>query len=435
VSLIVLRVGQARLHRVLRVGAGLLDQAVVATANAGTTLLGPLLLDRDSGGLMVLALGVGYFAAYLNRALVGDVLMALGSRYEGPSRDALVCDGLATAFLAGIAGSVAFVVIWWVAPGFLGVRDLIWIAPFMPAILLQDTARCGHLAAGRHDRALRYSLLWVACQAVLVTGMVLTNRVSAGGLLVAWGLGAVVACTTQLAHTRLWPWHGSPRRWLMLSRHLSGWLTATALIGQLHLQTVNFLVAVWLSPVEVSGLRFVQTILMQPVQNLISAAQALQVPEMSRAAHQGAMAFVRRRATRLALGFGGFAVLFVLVVWPLADLGLSRTGKFADVAPLALPVSVQAGLYLVQTSFASALRAMHRPRMLFLQYTVFSAAGLTSLGVGAAVGQLTGAVWGLVFGTFTGLVTMYGCFVRALATPPPGPAAQSTRSPAVGDDP
>jgi O-antigen/teichoic acid export membrane protein len=119
----------------------------------------------------------------------------------------------------------------------------------------------------------------------------------------------------------------------------------------------------------------------------------------------------------------------------MANLGLSRTDKFADVAPLALPISVQAGLYLVQLPFASALRAMHRPRLLFAQYTIFSVVGLTGLGVGAAMGQLTGAVWGLVFGTFVGLVAMYRCFVRALATPTPGPAAWSAGPSAVGDGP
>ncbi|HEX2419443.1 MAG TPA: hypothetical protein VHJ83_15180, partial [Micromonosporaceae bacterium] len=292
-------------------------------ANAGTTLLGPLLLDRDSAGLMVLALGLGYLAAYLNRAFVGDVLIAVGSRHEASSRDALVRDGLATAFVAGMAGTVVFVVVWWVTPEFLGLRDLIWIAPCLPAILLQDTTRCGHLAAGRPDRALRLSLLWVGCQAAVVAGMMVTDRVSPGGLLLAWGLGAVVACSFHLVRARLRPWRGSPRRWLATTRHLSGWLTATAVIGQLHVQTVNLLVAVWLSPVEVSGLRFVQTILMQPVQNLISAAQALQVPDLSRAAHQGAIALLRRHVTRQTLGFGLLAVLFVLIVWPMANLGLS----------------------------------------------------------------------------------------------------------------
>jgi hypothetical protein len=72
------------------IGAGLVDQVVVAAANAGITLVGLVLLDRHRAGVMMLSLGVGYFAMYLNRAFVGDVLIALGSRYDDGRRDCLV---------------------------------------------------------------------------------------------------------------------------------------------------------------------------------------------------------------------------------------------------------------------------------------------------------------------------------------------------------
>jgi O-antigen/teichoic acid export membrane protein len=396
---------------------------VVATANAGTTLLGPILLERDAAGLMVLALGVGYFATHLNRAFVGDVLIALAPRYDEVRRAELVRDGLATALVVGLVGSVAFVGIWWFGSDRIGLRDLIWVAPFLPALMVQDTARCGYLAVGEPVRAMRVNLVWVLLQAALVGGMVITQTVTAGGLLVAWGVGAAASAGVHLVRaTGAPPWRGSPRRWLTRTRHLASWFTATAIIGQVHLQAVNFMVAVRLSPVEVSGLRFVQTILMQPVQNVVSAAQLLMVPGLSRAAHQGAVTAVRQQTVRLALGLGALGLGLVLTVWPVAELVLSGTDRFADVAPLALPVSIQAAVYLVQSPFTAALRGMHRTRMLFAQYVVFSVVGLVGLTVGASVNQLPGAVWGLASGTFAGLVVMIGCFVRALATLPAGTA-------------
>ena len=68
--------------------------------------------------------------------------------------------------------------------------------------------------------------------AVAVTVMVLTRLTSAGGLMVCWGTGAAVGATVFLLRTGYRPWRGRPTRWAAETRHLSGWFTATALIGQ-----------------------------------------------------------------------------------------------------------------------------------------------------------------------------------------------------------
>jgi hypothetical protein len=415
----------ARLRGVRWVGAGLLDQVVIAVANAGNTLLGLFLLDRDRAGIMVLSLGVGYFAMYVNRAFVGDVLLALGSRYDGGARDRLVRDGMSTALVAGLAGGVLFVAgwAWWPHHVDPDLRDLLWIAPFLPAIMVHDTARCGYLAARQPERALVIDLVWAGTQAAAVVAMLVAGGTSAGGLLVAWGLGATAGAVVYALRTGIRPWSGSPRRWVAATRHLAGWFAVTAVVGQAHLQAVNVIVAVRLSPVEVSGLRLGQTVLMQPVQNLIAAVQGLLVPRNARTAHAArhpgpsgvaAVRELRRQTRRLAAAFAALGGLLVLVVWPLAGTVLARTGKFADVAPLALPLSLQAAAYLVQLPFAAALRGMHRARMLFVQYVVFSVTGLVGLTVGASMNHLLGAAWGLALGTFVGLATMVGGYLSAL---------------------
>jgi Polysaccharide biosynthesis protein len=407
------------------VGAGLLDQVVIASANAGITLLGLVLLDRGRAGVMVLSLGVGYFAMYINRAFVGDVLIALGSRYDDERRDRLVRNGLATALSAGLAGCATFVIIWsvWPAQADPDLRDLIWIAPFLPAIMLHDTARCSYLAARQPEKALVIDLVWISTQVAVACVLIVAGATSSAGLLIAWGLGAVAGATVYLLRTRARPWLGSPRRWLETTRHLSGWFTVTALIGQVHVQMVNFIVAFQLSSVEVSGLRLGQTVLIQPVQNLITAVQGLLVPRHSRRAHAAlqagadglaAAAALRRQTAQLAAAFAVLGGLFVLVVWPLAETVLARTAKFADIAPLALPTSLQAAIYLVQLPFAAALRGMHRARMLFLQYVIFSTVGLTGLLIGASTNHLVGAVWGLASGSFAGLVAMFLLYRYAL---------------------
>ena len=138
------------------VGAGLLDQVVIAAANSANTLLGGILLPKEQFGALALALAVGYFAMYLNRAIVGDVLLALASRYDGEPRIRLARNGLATALCSGLVTTVVFVVLWaaWPNRGEIDLHQLIWLAPFMVPIMLHDTARCDYLADRRPDKAL-----------------------------------------------------------------------------------------------------------------------------------------------------------------------------------------------------------------------------------------------------------------------------------------
>jgi O-antigen/teichoic acid export membrane protein len=423
----------AKLRGARWVGAGLLDQLVIAVANAGNTLLGPILLDdRARAGLMLLALGVGYFAMYINRAFVGDVLIAMASRYDGERRDRLVRNGLTTAAVAGLAGGVLFLLIWavWPRGGDVDLLDLIWLAPFLPAIMLHDTARCTYLARRQPEKALTIDLVWAGTQAVIVTAMILLDSYTPGGLLMAWGIGAVAGATIFHLRERQRPWRGDPRQWLAETRHLSGWFTATAVVGQVQVQAVSFLVGYRLTAAEIAGLRFVQTIQMQPVQNLITAVQGLIVPRASVHAAdaakpgltgQEAAAALRRQTRLLALGFTLLGLLMVLVVWPIVSYALSQSQKWADVAPLALPIALQGMMYMIQVPFTAAIRGMHRAKLLFAQYVVFSAVSLTGLVIGAQVGGLLGAVWGLFAGTTTGLlcmIAMYWHAVRHLANTP-----------------
>jgi O-antigen/teichoic acid export membrane protein len=417
--------GLAKLRAARWVGAGLLDQLVMAAANAANTLLGPILLDLGRSGLMVLALGVGYFAMYLNRAFVGDVLIALASRHDGDHRDRLVRNGLGTAAVSGLVSCLIFVVIWlsWPRGGDTDLRDLIWIAPFLPFIMLHDTARCTYLADRKPEKALTIDLVWAGTQGVLVLAVVLAGIRSPAALLASWGCGAVAGSTVFLVREKQRPWQGDLRQWFAETRHLSGWFTATAIVGQLQVQAVTFLVAIRLSKVEVAGLRFVQTIQVQPVQNLITAISGLLVPRASRHASAAALpgpegdaagAALRRQTRVLALAFGALGVVMVLCVWPVVSFGLSHSHKFHDFAPLALPIALQGAVYLLQVPFTAAMRGMHRAKLLFLQYVAFSVVSLTGLVVGADRGGLLGAVWGLFAGSVVGLLCMIAMYWYAL---------------------
>jgi O-antigen/teichoic acid export membrane protein len=396
---------------------GLVDQAVIALANAGNTLLALTLLDRTRAGIMLLSLGIGYFVIGVNRAFVGEVLLTLASRYEGERQRELIRNGAAAALTFALAAALLLGSVWLLLPtrGGIDLRDLIWVAPFLPSLLLHDTARYSYLADRRPGRALVIDSVWVGTQLVGVLVIVAAGLVSAGSLFACWGLGATAGAATFLVRSRIRPWQGSPRRWVSETRHLSGWFTATALVGQFQGQAVGFLVTNQLSPRELSGLRGAQTALLQPVQNFITAVMGLLVPRASRLAAaarsgtdgaQAAAGGLRRQTRTLALAFAVFGAVLVAIVVPVARLVLVHLPKFADIVPLALPIALQPAIYLIQLPFAAAIRGMHRARLLFLQYVVFTTTSLTGLVIGAHFGRLPGAAWGLTAGSAVGLVAM-----------------------------
>src|SRR5947208_4894254 len=208
-----------------RVTVGLVDQVVIALANAGNNLLALTLLDRARAGVMLLSLGVGYLVIGVNRAFVGEVLLTLASRYEGARQERLIRNGSSAALVVAGSAALLLLVAWLAVPASGGVdlRDLVWVAPFLPSLLLHDTARYGYLADRRPQRALVIDATWVCTQFLAVLLMTATAHVSAGGLFTCWGLGATAGATVFLARSGIRPWRGSPRRWLVETRHLAGW--------------------------------------------------------------------------------------------------------------------------------------------------------------------------------------------------------------------
>jgi hypothetical protein len=441
------RPGGGRLRGSGWLTVGLADQVVFALANAGNTLLALALLDRARAGIMLLSLGIGYFVIGVNRAFCGEVLLALASRYEGERQARLVRNGIAAALSFAGCAAVVLMLVWLFLPATGGVdlRDLVWVVPFLPSLLLHDTGRYSYLAARRPQRALVIDAVWVGTQLLSVLIMSLAGLASAGGLLFCWGLGATAGASMFLFRSRIRPWSGNPRGWLAETRHLSGWFTATALIGQLQGQAVGFLVANRLSSRELSGLRGAQTALLQPVQNFITAVMGLLVPRTSRLAAKVALpgapgrqaAHALRRQTRLlATGFAVLAVIMIAIVVPVARTLLVRLPKFADIAPLALPIAIQPGIYLVQLPFAAAIRGMHRAPLLFIQYLIFTTTSLSGLVLGARLDRLPGAAWGLTTGSAVGLVAMIGLYWYAQrrldhvpAGPPPDPVSAEPAHP------
>ena len=392
--------------------AGLVDQVVSAGSNAATGLLVLLFLPPSKADAVLFAIGVGYFAIGIARALVGDVLLTYSARYGVAEQARHAADATKTAGALGLLTAAVTLAVWAIGPHYL--EELVWLAPLLPFVLVQDAGRYVFLAARRPERALISDLIWVAVQAVVLLVLLAAGYRDGAVFLFAWGAGGLAGGLWFLWRMRINIFNifqGDLRGWIKETRHLSGWLTATALLGQAQVQLVYTLVTGLLTAGALALLRGAQYGLLMPAQNLQLAVSSLLVPRMSRLAGAGDAAGLSR-LLRGALSLTALCGLVPVALSPLAG-PILRSTDYAAVSTIALPVAIQAAIYLIQVPFTAALRGMQRVRSLFVQYVVFATASAGGLMIGTLAFKLRGAAWGMTAGSFIGLVTMIVLYRKA----------------------
>jgi O-antigen/teichoic acid export membrane protein len=406
-----------------RTVAGIADQVLVAVTSACTGLLATAVLPPTAAGLTLYAMLVLYFVQGVGRACVGDVMLTHVARFESPAdRRRQFQNAHATIAVLSVVAMLVLLGIWEFGPQ-SSVGALVWGIPFVPSLLLQDLARYTYQTQGQQAKALVIDACWVLAQVASVVIALAVGLRTGGALLACWGIGATVGAAVFYARTRINPLRGRPLRWVRDTRHLMGWFTATGILGQIHTLLVGSLVKGFLTVDAFAGFRLVQTLVLQPSQSLAMALNGLLVPRSSRLAGARDTAGIRRQ-TQLVLAVAvGIGVVVVTVAATLGHpvLHWYKHGEYAFVAPIAVPIAIQAWIFIMQVPFTVAIRGMHRGWSLFVQYALYSGTALAGLCVGAQTGGLLGAVWGLVSGAGVGLAVQAVMFVlayRALARVP-----------------
>ncbi|GAA5196292.1 hypothetical protein GCM10023322_64880 [Rugosimonospora acidiphila] len=398
-----------------RTVAGLADQVLVAVTSACTGLLATAVLAPTAAGLTLYAMLVLYFVQGVGRACVGDVMLTYVARFEDPAeRRRQFQNAHASIAVLSIGAMVVLLGIWLFGPKH-SVADLVWGIPFVPSVLLQDLSRYTYQTQGQQAKALVIDICWVVAQVVSVVIALVIGLRSGGALLAAWGIGATAGAVVFYSRTRINPLRGRPLRWLRDTRHLMGWFTATGVLGQIHTLLVGSLVKGFLTVDAFAGFRLVQTLVLQPSQSLAMALNGLLVPRSSRLAGARDTAGLRRQ-TRLVLGVAlGIGVVVVTAAATLGHpvLHWYKHGQYAFVTPIAVPIAIQAWIFIMQVPFTVAVRGMHRGWSLFVQYALYSGTALAGLCIGAQSHGLIGAVWGLISGAGVGLIVQAVMFVLA----------------------
>lgn len=403
-----------------RAATGIADQIISSGTNFATGFVAGRLLDATLFAQFVIALSAAYIALGVQRALVGDPLLAYSAGFEEPERRRMAADATATALWLGVLATGLGVAAW--ATGWSLTRDMIWLAPWIPAVLVQDAGRYVYLAARRPDQALVLDVIWALVQAATVLGVWLLARPGPGLLAAAWGFGALAGALASLAISRRVPWRGSPRAWARESGHLSGWFTPTAILSQTQYQAVLFLVGGLLSADALGGLRGIQLVILQPVQTVMLAVTSLMVPHAARLYASGDRKSLSSSTWRLGAVFLVLGLATVVLVPLRAQFLQLVLPKYVGFAAIVPAIVAQAIVYAFVAPFVSALRGLQRARDLFVIQVLFALLTIAGVIIGARWYGVVGAAWGLTIASVGLVVGTIAAFVFGVR-----PAPGSTR--------
>jgi O-antigen/teichoic acid export membrane protein len=383
---------------------GVADQVVSSGSNYLTAFLASLVLAPVDFGAFVLAYAVVTVLLAGTRAVVGEPLLAHLPTVEGSRRRGLGASALSLALVLGLVSALVC------AAGGAWFTALLVFAVWMPAALVADAARYVLLARRDTGRALVVDTVWVVVQLAVLGGVLAWGSWSIGWLAAAWGIGAVAAVVAfaVVAPERF----AAPRAWWAESRYLSGWFTATSVLGQVQIYLVLLLAGAVLLAVDTAGLRAVQLMVFQPAITLMAALLVLLVPPMAACTAAGDLAGLRRARGRALAAMAVIGVLALLAI-PLREVLLSTFfPRYTDYAALVVPIALQTAIGALTVPFQAQIRGFRQGRALFAQQLVQAGALLGCAGIGIALGGVVGLAWGLAVATAIALVAIVARALR-----------------------
>src|SRR5207244_5003392 len=144
-----------------------------------------------------------------------------------------------------------------------------------------------------------------------------TGTASGPGVVVAWGAGATAGAVVGIRVFGISAAR-SALRWLRRPRRYSLWLVPQLTLGQFTSQVTAFLIAGLFGTAALGGMRAMLTLSM-PVFVLLTAAQALAVPTLTRLLETAGQAQFIIRVRRWAIGITSAGVVIALTAVILAN--------------------------------------------------------------------------------------------------------------------
>ena len=274
------------------------------------------------------------------------------------------------------------------------VRDIRWVAVWLPLIAVQDGVRYVAFARRRPELAVASDAAWAVSQGAALLVVIVLEAETAALLLAGWGVGALGGATVGMWLLGVTPWGGRPRRWLRASWRLSSWLLTQAALSHGSVQVSTMMVGALLGAEAVGGFRALHTLVM-PIGAAVTAAVALLVPAMAAAVGargpHGLSTLIRSLAVQA--GIVAAVAAAVLVAWSAGVVRLAFGSGYARFQSLVLPMAVSMVLQAVGLPLGAGLRALRDGRRIFLAQLVTSAVSLPAVLLLSLAFGLQGAAW------------------------------------------
>lgn len=390
------------------------DQAVSSLTNVALTIMVARSVSADEFGTFSLLLGTYLVCVTVVRGLTSEPLLVRFSAAERTTLSRAVSQSSGATVVAALLLALALTAVV-LATGLVPELPALIFLATLPGLLLQDHWRYVLLAAKQPQKAFANDVAWALVQLLAVTTLALTDHLTLGLLVLAWGGAANVAALVGLLQVRVRPRMCRAAQWLREQGDLAGRYAAEGFAFQGATQATVFFVAAVAGLAAAGSLRAAQT-MFGPLTVLALSVRLALVPEAVRAASRSL-----RRMTRLVLAA---AALFATVTaaWSVAVLLLpDAAGKallgssWALAVPLLVYVAVDRlanalsiGPFLGVRGLADSRRSL-RARVVV--------AALTVLGgmVGALVDGARGAAIGAAASSLISIVVWGYAFLRALA--------------------
>lgn len=420
----------AALNRVLR-GArgpawGLLDQAVYSGTNFLAVILVARALGADAFGAFALALSVWATVWVLARSVIAEPFIIRTAAFSEDVWRVEAAHAVGVILAAGTATGLGIAVVALVLTEGSLRPTLLALAPFIPALLLQDFWRVAAFSRDRGELAFVNDLGWAATQVGALALLWALYAFTAPTAMAAWALGGLAGVLIGFRQFRLRPHlSGSSGPWVREMLRLGGWLAVGRGIQAVGLNLVFVLVGAVAGLAALGELRAVYT-LFTPLWTL---NRAIQLPALARMSAAGPAALTRivcSYALLLSLVAGGFAAAVVLGGSQLLMAVFGET--FSHGPTLLAPVALTFMLSGLSSSAALALGALRAVRWLALVESVSSLLRVVLTLVLLARHGIEGAAWAMAVHSVVHACLVGGSYLKLHSSARPGQPHSSVAS-------
>jgi O-antigen/teichoic acid export membrane protein len=378
---------------------GFVSQALSSVTTLGLSILAGRAAGPEGLGTAFIGFSTYLVLFGLQRALLTDPLIASSGARSDDQRRRDASLALTLILVASIASGALSLAGGLFLGGTLG-RALVMISPWIAPALLQDCWRVVLFRDGRGGAAAMNSFAWLLGMAAAVP-ILLAWRTDWAAM-ATWGFGALTAALFGARQTRLRPsksFRLAREWWLREGKPLGTWLSLESIVYWVASYGLVFILALLLGPVELGGLRSIQSIF-APLSLIIPAVSLPGLPAMVRSVAQSRSA-ARRLALAIGIGVTLFTALVVLVLSFAPFLVELLFGPaFHQYERLISPIGAGQVMAAGAVGFVLLLKAEMRGATLFWARTWVSLLSLGLISWLAVVGGTFGAAWGLAASGF-----------------------------------